>query len=141
MKNRVKLLVTLPVLVVLGLSSCGGNGSAVEDKPWVLESYGTPGNLEAVVEGTEITATFESAEHRVHGSAGCNSYFGDYEIGKEKLSVPIIGSTEMYCMDPQGVMDQEQRYLKLLQSAETYQIENSKLRITSGDEVLVFRGE
>jgi len=32
------------------------------DAIWVLQSYGEPGNLKAVLEGTEITATFESTK-------------------------------------------------------------------------------
>ena len=57
---------------------------AIEDTRWVLESYGEQGNQQVVLEGTEITATFESAEGQVKGSAGCNHYFGDYQADKNK---------------------------------------------------------
>jgi len=109
-----------------------------EDTKWKLESYGEVGNLQAVVEGSQITATFDSAEGRVHGSAGCNTYFGRYQVSGIELSILETANTEMYCMEPEGVMDQEQQYLKLLQAAESYQIQDGKLQINSGNQVLVF---
>jgi len=122
---------------VLSLAACG-SGPALEDTEWVLESYGKPGNLQAVLEDTEITAEFTSAEGKVGGSAGCNSYFAGYDINENELTVrPPIGSTMMACPEP--VMEQEQQYISLLSNAETFQIEDGKLTISSsGNQVLVF---
>ncbi|MFC2046971.1 YbaY family lipoprotein [Chloroflexota bacterium] len=110
----------------------------VEDTTWLLESYGEKGNLQVVLEGTEITAEFESAEGKLSGSGGCNSYFGGYEINKNELTInPPIGSTMMACAGP--IMDQEEEYLKLLKATETFQIQNIKLVIScSGNKELVF---
>ena len=139
MKYRNALLVLILTLVLIVLTACQGGTAPLEDKTWVLESYGETGNLQAVIEGTEITATFKSAEHQVNGSAGCNHYFGDYEVSKGSLSIPVVGSTEMYCMEPEGVMDQEQQYLQALTLALSYIIEDGQLKITcSGENVLVF---
>ena len=113
----------------------------LEDKTWALESYGEQDSLQAVLKGTEITALFDSAKGRVHGSAGCNSYSGNYQAGKSKLSIPMVASTEMYCLEPEGVMEQEQRYLRALQSAESYEVGDGKLRITAGSQVLVFKAK
>jgi len=85
---------------------------------------------------------FDSAEHEVSGSAGCNSYFGDYEVDGSSLSIPLIGNTEMYCMEPEGVMDQEEQYLQSLRLAESYEVKDGKLRITCSDgTVMVFTGD
>ena len=110
----------------------------LEDTTWVLESYGEKGNLQAVLEDTEITAEFKSAEGKFGGSGGCNNYFGSYEIKKNELTIkPPIGSTMMACPEP--IMDQEQEYLKLLETTETFQIQNVKLIIScSGNKGLVF---
>ncbi len=110
----------------------------LEDKMWVLESYGEEGNLQAVLEGTEITATFDSSEGRVSGSAGCNSYFGDYQINNNKLSIPMTAHTKMYCLEPEGVMEQETQYLRLLSAAESYEVSEGKLRIIAGPQLLIF---
>jgi predicted secreted protein len=45
----------------------------------------------------------------------------------------------MYRLDPEGVMEQEEYYLKTLQSAENYRLEDGKLQISSGNQVLTFR--
>ena len=45
------------------------------------------------------------------------------------LSIPgPIGATEMACPEP--IMEQEQEYLKLLETTETFQIQNAKLIIS-----------
>jgi len=115
----------------------GPQAVTLEEKKWVLESYGEQGNLQTVLEGTEITAIFDSSQGQVQGTAGCNTYFADYMVNNN-LSVLQIAYTEMYCLEPEGVMEQEQKYLKMLQSAESYEIEGGRLRITCGVEVLVF---
>jgi hypothetical protein len=45
----------------------------------------------------------------------------------------------MGCPEPQGILEQETQYLQALQSAESYEIEDGKLQITSGNQVLIFR--
>ena len=116
-----------------------GKSGYLEDIVWILESYGEQGDLQAVLEGTEITALFDSAEGQVKGSASCNSYFGDYQINKNELSIPMMAHTEMYCSEPEGSMEQETQYLKALQSVDSYKIEDGKLQITSANQVLIFR--
>jgi len=137
-------MLSLLLIVVLGLIACGtGAGEAMlEDTVWVLESYGGPGNLKAVLADTEITAEFVSSERTVKGSAGCNSYFGSYELEGSQLSIPgPIGATEMYCAEPEGVMDQEQEYFTALQLAEGYEIDGDELTIRCGNQVLIFRSD
>ena len=130
-------MMVLSAVLVLSLAACG-SGPALEDTTWVLEAYGKPGNLQAVLEDTEITAEFKSDEGKVGGSAGCNNYFGGYDINENELTIrPPIGSTMMACPEP--VMNQEQQYFSLLEAAETFKIENGDLTITSsGNQILVF---
>ncbi len=107
-----------------------------------MESYGEQGDLQAVLEGTEITTSFNGAEGQVTGSAGCNSYFASYEASGNKLSFSDIAQTEMYCIAPGGVMEQEQEYLALLLDTATFQVEDSQLTISSSDgQVLIFGAE
>ena len=133
------LVVILASVLVAG---CTGTTRAddLEDIKWVLVSYGEQGDLTSVIEGTRVTATFESAEGQVRGSAGCNNYFGDYEVD-DGLSISTLGHTEMYCMDPEGVMDQETEYLKLLGTAENYRIQDGKLQIDCGDRLVLIYTE
>ena len=132
------------VLAIVGLAGCVSeeppvSHGSLEDITWILESYGEQGDLQAVLEGTEITAIFDSAKGQISGSAGANNYSGAYQISKNKLSIQEITHTEMYRLDPEGVMEQEDYYLKTLQAAESYEISVGKLQITSGNQVLIFR--
>ena len=108
----------------------------LEGTRWVLESYGDPDNLQAILEDTEVTVEFFVGE--VKGSAGCNSYFSSYEIDIQNISIGPIAATEEYCMNPEGVMEQEREYLTLLSNAEGYEIKESKLQVISGNQVLIF---
>jgi heat shock protein HslJ len=114
----------------------------LEDTVWVLKEYGDPDDLTNVLGDTEITAEFVSTEGTIKGSAGCNSYFGNYELEGSQLSIPgPIGATEMYCAEPEGVMDQEQEYLATLQLAESYEMDGDELRINCGSQVLIFNSD
>jgi len=138
---KMKILVMLLLSSMIGLASCS-YGSSIEDMDWVLQSYGEFGNLKDVLTDTEITAEFVSSEGTVEGSAGCNSYSGSYEVKDSQLSIPgPIAATEMYCMEPEGVMEQERQYLEILQAAKSYSVEDGELQINCGGQVLVYTTE
>ncbi|MFC2047868.1 META domain-containing protein [Chloroflexota bacterium] len=136
--SKVKILLVVFLLSsAMSLVACG-SGTSLEDTTWKLESYGEKGNLQALIEDTEITAEFKSADRQVAGSGGLNNYFGGYEITKNELTIkPPIGSTMM--AGPEPIMGQEQEYLSLLETAENLKIEKGKLTIScSGNKILVF---
>jgi len=136
MRNMTKLSLALLIVAAVSLVSC--SSGALEDVEWVLESYGETGELVSVTGDEEITAEFRSEEGQVGGSAGCNRYFGGYELSGSKLSIPgPLGSTLMAC--PEDIMDQEMAYLQALQAAESYKIDGDELRIDCGEQVLVFK--
>jgi heat shock protein HslJ len=147
MAGRVWLVSVLAT--VLGFAGCAsGNGTtptipmptassgpdAFVGPDWTLRSIGG----RPVVEGTTLTATF-SQDDRVSGSAGCNRYFGGARAEGGSLSVSPLASTMMAC-GQDGVMEQEQLYLSLLQGATRYSIQGGELRLGPGaDQVtLVF---
>ncbi|MDY6912445.1 MAG: META domain-containing protein, partial [Chloroflexota bacterium] len=111
--------------------------STLLNREWVLESYGEPGNLQTVSEDAEITIEFKSDEPRFGGSAGCNRYFGGYEMEDDELSTTgPIGSTEMWC---EGKMEQEDQYLQALQKVSMFIIEENRLQLFYDEKsVLIF---
>ncbi len=139
-KIIVKPVVKLTVRQEEGGSKQNGSVTGeigLEDKSWVLKSYGEAEDLKDVLEDTEITATFNQEEGQVTGSAGCNSYFGSYEVEGDNLSIPgPIVATEMSCGEQKDT--QERDYLSILQAAESYEIEDGKLTINCGNQVLIF---
>jgi heat shock protein HslJ len=103
--------------------------TVLEDVKWFLTSYGEEGNLKDIIDGTEITATFNSYNNQVGGSSGCNIYGGEYQLIGNTLSISEIYYTEMACISPEGVMEQEQEFLTMLSNAESFQAEDDTLII------------
>ena len=107
--DRIKLSIIVAVLsaVVVIIGACIPSSSTLEDTKWFLRSYGEQGNLISIIEETEITATFNSGKGEVSGSAGCNTFFAGYEVSGVDLSIFELAYTEMACMSPEGIMEQE----------------------------------
>ena len=129
--------VAILALLTLALAAAGcARGADLGDTNWRLISLeGT-----SPIEGSSITLSF--ADGRAAGSAGCNRYFGSYEVDGKTLTLGALGSTKMACHDPQGVMNQEQRYLELLGAAERFEVRDGELRISSAEgQELVFEAQ
>lgn len=120
----------------LGLvgAGCGGGESssptqattpaALVGPTWRLTQL----NGQPVIDGTTVTAEF-SDEARVAGKASCNQYFGSARAEADgRIAVGLLGSTMMACA-PQAVMDQETRYLAVLQAVTTFAVSGSELRL------------
>jgi len=136
MKNKfwISLLV-----VALFLSACGGKGSAnqpaLNGTHWVLEQI----NGSPVIENTLPSLSFQG-DKEVGGNASCNRFNGSYEIKDGALTFSPLATTMMACPDPAGLMEQEAAYLKALEAAASYRVEDGKLLVSdaSGKVVLVF---
>ena len=137
MKTRVLVIVMLAGLVLPSLTACGGTGSSSSDPldgtAWVLVFIrkSTP------IPGATITATFEDGQ--VHGLAGCNTYSGSYQATDDTIEVGPIAITEMFCMEPEGVMDQETMFVQFLQDVQTLRFVDDQLQLSRADrEALTF---
>ena len=108
----------------------------LEDTSWSLEGLGQPGNLRPALLNTEVTLSFVG-NSQAAGSAGCNSYGGDYDARLDgTLSFSDLFHTEMYCVEPQ-LMEQEQDFLDALSVAERYDVVDGVLHISGGGWLLV----
>jgi heat shock protein HslJ len=76
------------------------------------------GALAPPVDGTVVTANITETE--VNGSSGCNSYIGAAVIEGSSVSFGPVAGTLMACAD-QAVADQEQVFLTLLQTVDTWE--------------------
>jgi heat shock protein HslJ len=141
---RLKLSLAIVALLAISLLSgaCAqptcGDGEW-EDIVWKLKSYGTTDNLQPVLGNANITLQFNSSDKEINGSGGCNHYFGSYTINSRNCELKIsgLGATEMACLDA-ALMQQEQKYFSLLQTAGKIEVKNGELRINCGNEVLVY---
>jgi heat shock protein HslJ len=113
---------------------------SLEGNLWGLESYaGNDSQMVDVIPGSEVTAEF--VDGQINGSAGCNNYFGSYELSGNSLTMAgPFGITEMFCASPPGVMEQESQYMVTIQDAASYVIEGDQLQIsnTDGETILVY---
>jgi uncharacterized lipoprotein YbaY/heat shock protein HslJ len=81
----------------------------------------------------EIHIILSGEDSRAHGHAGCNNFFGGFEIQDATLKFSALGSTMMAC--PQG-MDTEQAFLGALADTTAYDISGQILSLYQGDRLL-----
>jgi heat shock protein HslJ len=121
--NGSTLIVTVITLAGL-LVGCGArptDSPSLQDTRWVLVTFG---------EAPPLTGTAPSAEFcggQIRGSAGCNTYSGAYTVSESDIAIGDIASTEMWCMEPEGVMDQEQAFLAALASVTSHRLAGPQL--------------
>jgi heat shock protein HslJ len=73
----------------------------------------------------ELTAEFTG--DRVSGSGGCNRFMGGYTIKGDQLSIGPLASTFKACEE--SIMKQEAKYLKALEGAQRYEVDDQGLQI------------
>jgi heat shock protein HslJ len=88
-----------------------------------------------VLEGTTLTMAF-AADGKVSGSAGCNAWMGTYAQSGESLKFGPSATTRKMCAQPAGVMEQEQAFLKSLQTVASARQEGDRLELRSADGAL-----
>lgn len=131
--RRMKVVIPVVILGAILMAACGSRTVDLEGTAWLLNSL----NGDTPIVGSEITLNFE--EGRVQGRSGCNLYGGDYTIeGEGTFQAGPFEVTEMACVDPMGVMDQEVDYLQILQGASTIGREDDELTIQGGGNTLIF---
>ncbi len=119
-------------LVALVLTS---SDDALEGEVGVVDQLIIAGTSVAPIPGTILTAVFEDGV--ISGVAGCNNYFGGYEVDGGAIAVTETGSTQAFCGEPEGTMDQEIAFLGLLPTADRFERDGEALTLVAGDEPLV----
>jgi len=131
-----KLINTLTGLtwIAILLVACGGiGGDPLNGTTWELYSIGS----HAPISDSKTTLRFEAGQ--VSGLGGCNQYGGEYQINGDTLSIDKLYATEMACISPEGIMGQEQDYLRYLGDAQQFELREGQLQITGPDgETLTF---
>jgi heat shock protein HslJ len=110
--------------------NCGSSSSSsnpLANTKWQVTDYADPKNttgMTTVLSGTMLTAEF-SADNKLAGSAGCNSYSGTYQVQGESLTIPgPLAVTMMMCAE--NVMAQEQVFLTNLQAVASYKLDSAE---------------
>jgi heat shock protein HslJ len=118
--------------VLLTASACAGAGESqdpttLEGVEWhLVESSISSADLGAA----GITATFASGT--ISGFSGVNQYSGGYSAEADgAFSAGPLAGTMM--AGPEPLMNAESAYLKLLEDAEEFSVEEDRLTLTTGD--------
>lgn len=88
----------------------------------------------SVLAGTELSMAF-AADGRVSGSAGCNNFMGTYSVSGSTLKLGPAATTRKMCAQT-GVMEQEQQFLKALESVATIRQEGDRAELRTADGAL-----
>ncbi len=84
-----------------------------------------------LIEDSTVTLAFLE-DHRVAGSASCNRFMGGFNLDDEGLRFTSMATTLMACADD-SLADQEQRFLELLESVVSFDIdEDGQLLLDAG---------
>ena len=121
----------------------------IADGSWVLSAFVEPGQpgtqiwfprTTRVLPGTEVTASFRDTG--VSGSAGCNTYGASLSVEVPSIDMDTPWSETRLCRDPDGIMDQERRYLDLLPHLTRFQVYGDRLALRTDDGMfLLFQDE
>jgi heat shock protein HslJ len=108
---------------------------------WELNAYNNGKDaVVSVATGSRVTAGFDE-DGGLSGSAGCNRYRTGYRVENGSMRIEPPVSTRRMCAEPEGVMEQERRYLEVLTEVESYSFrDNGMLEMfdTAGARLLQF---
>ena len=95
------------------------------DKKWKLvEMNGRP--VANTVGEQDYFIQLDNEENRMYGFAGCNNFFGTYELEKGlRVKFSQIGSTMMACPD----MNTEKELFQILETVDNYTVRNNILEL------------
>ncbi len=80
--------------------------------------------------GKDIGFTFNDGENKITGFAGCNNFFGAYEVKLgNQIRFTAVGSTRMACPD---IMFNESELLNVFFTADNYTINGDILSLNTG---------
>ena len=122
------------LLLVFSAQGCGRfkASAALASTSWSLQSYGNSSAPTPVLPGTKITASF-AKDGKVSDTAGCNRYSGEFVVSAKRVSMTRLASTQMYCLEPDGIMDQESAFLGAMEQATSFEVKGRELRIHMSD--------
>jgi heat shock protein HslJ len=107
---------------------------------WVLDQFGSPQTLHTATGAMIPTLHFQQDGHFT-GSTGCNRFNGTYSTENQQIAFSSVAVTKKMCQGENGMLEQEQSILKIIELADKYKFENNKLLIFSeaDAQVLIYK--
>jgi heat shock protein HslJ len=98
----------------------------------VVELSGHP--VATPLHGDRPFILFDAAKRQATGYAGCNRFFGGYDLDGAALTFGLMGATNMACPDLEEGLETE--FFKVLHATRRWEIVDGILRLLNGDAVL-----
>ena len=113
--------------------SPGPEAAGIEDIQWYLQEVA--GSLiSPMANDKQPHIMLDPARKQATGFAGCNTFFGTYEMGGASLKFGPFGSTRMACPDLQ--MSLETEVFKALDKTRAWKIKDNRLLLLNDEKVL-----
>ena len=117
------------------VASFAPQSQALAGTSWRVTAYNNGRQaVVSVLSGTQLSMSF-AADGRVSGSAGCNNFMGTYSASGSSLQLGPAATTRKLCAQP-GVMEQEQQFLKAMETAATIRQEGERAELRTADGAL-----
>jgi heat shock protein HslJ len=122
MNKKRRLLTLLCATILAACSPSMEREIELDGTRWKLQNM----KDHELLGSTSITLEFGGSE--IRGSAGCNSYGAEYTVqARNGIAIRSIERTLEACIEPEGVMQQEEQYLRILCDVTSYQAEGEGL--------------
>jgi heat shock protein HslJ len=111
------------------LATFAAQSQSLAGTSWTVTGYNNGKQaVVSVLAGTSLTMAF-AGDGKVSGSAGCNAYRATYVQEAEMLTFGPAATTRKMCATPEGVMEQEQQFLKALGTVTVARFEGDRLEL------------
>jgi heat shock protein HslJ len=113
--------------------NAGAEAAGIEGIQWFLtEVGGSP--VSPMADDKQPHMLLDPEEKQATGFAGCNNFFGSYELDGSSLTFGPMGATRMACPDLETGL--ETSVFKALESTRKWKIEGGDLLLLDADDVL-----
>ncbi|MDP5081690.1 MAG: META domain-containing protein [Winogradskyella sp.] len=132
-------LIGILFLVVIMTTSCNSNKETIKNRTKNEETLLGTFYISQLGDNysfsEKLSITFEDSTNNVSGFAGCNRFFGTYNLNEKQIRFENIASTKKFCQ--QDVNNLENEFLKVLNSTNTISIHDSIFSFLDGETVLM----
>ncbi len=98
---------------------------------WDVRGYNNGrGGVTSLIKETSLTLEF-AAGGSLSGTAGCNRFTAAYTVNGKRMLIGAAAATRRLCAEPEGVMEQETRFLKALEGTHLARFEGNRLELRS----------
>lgn len=132
-----KLLI-LGSVFMLSVFNCGSSRQAIQPQTeiyqtkWLLKKIDPGRGMEEV--NTRAFIRFDKEKKSAGGNGSCNSFGSNFSLEGSAIHFSNIFSTKMFC---EGVQATEDRFFKLLEQADQYEVKGDILELRKKDKTLL----